>query len=591
MFGTGFQLNEQSLPVVQEIGKHMPGGFFIYKAAPPEELLYINEAGIRMFGCDSLEDFKKLTGYTFKGMLHPEDYAAVSESIDKQIGQSTGKIDYVEYRIIRKDGAVRWVDDYGHYTETEAYGGIYYVFISDITEKKERMESDRKKHRRELDNMITAMASDYRSVYHVDLDADDAVCYRADPAELTDREGDHFPFLRHFTEYGEQYVDAEYREEFLQFIDPDNIRKALATENIIAFRYLARRGGREAYEMLRMAGVRHPADREDHIVHAVGLGFTNIDSEMRKSLEQQKALADALASAEQANKAKTAFLSNMSHEIRTPMNAIIGLNSLALRNKDLPAETRGYLEKIDGSARHLLGLINDILDMSRIESGRMVLRKEEFSFRNMLEQINTMVMSQCAEKGLKYECRVLGGVSDYYIGDDMKLKQVLINILSNAIKFTDAPGEVTLSVERTGTFGDQSTLKFVIRDTGIGMDPSFLPRVFDSFTQENNSRSSKYGSTGLGMAITKSIVDLMNGTVSVESEKGAGSAFTVVISLRNCAHNGPATRYIKPKDMHVLIVDDEEIAAEHARLVPASRRISASPGRKPCVCWSCGIPN
>ena len=567
MFGTGFQLNEQSLPVVQEIGKHMPGGFFIYKAAPPEELLYVNEAVIRMFGCDSLEDFKKLTGYTFKGMLHPEDYAAVSESINKQIEQSSGKMDYVEYRIIRKDGAVRWVDDYGHYTETEAYGGIYYVFISDITEKKERMESDRKKHRKELDNMITAMASDYRSVYHVDLDADDAVCYRADPADLTDREGDHFPFHRHFTEYGEQYVDAEYREEFLRFIDPDNIRKALATENIIAIRYLTRRGGREAYEMLRMAGVRHPADREDHIVHAVGLGFTNIDSEMRKNLEQQKALADALASAEQANKAKTAFLSNMSHEIRTPMNAIIGLNSLALRNRDLPAETRGYLEKIDGSARHLLGLINDILDMSRIESGRMVLRKEEFSFRNMLEQINTMVMSQCAEKGLKYECRVLGGVSDYYIGDDMKLKQVLINILSNAIKFTDAPGEVSLSVERTGTFGEQSTLKFVIRDTGIGMDPSFLPRVFDSFAQENNSRSSKYGSTGLGMAITKSLVDLMNGTISVESEKGVGSAFTVILSLRNCVHTGPATHYIKPKDMHVLIVDDEEIAAEHARLV------------------------
>ena len=567
MFGARFQLNEQSIPVVQEIGKHMPGGFFIYKAAPPEEIIYANEAVIRMFGCDDLEDFKKMTGNTFRGMLHPEDYAAVSASIGEQIKQNSRQMDYVEYRIIRKDGAVRWVDDYGHYTETEAYGGIYYVFLSDITEKKERMESERRKHRKELNNMITAMASDYRSVYHVDLDADDAVCYRADAADLTEQEGIHFPFHQHFEEYCSQFVDSEYQEDFLRFIDPDNIRKALATENIIAFRYLVRHGGRETYEMLRMAGVRHPADREDHIVHAVGMGFTNIDSEMRKSLEQQKALADALDSAEQANQAKTAFLSNMSHEIRTPMNAIIGLNSLAMRNKDLPEETRTYLEKIDGSARHLLGLINDILDMSRIESGRIVLRKEEFSFRNMLEQINTMVMSQCAEKGLKYECRVLGGVSDYYIGDDMKLKQVLINILSNAIKFTDAPGEVNLTVERTGTFNDQSTLKFVIKDTGIGMDPSFLPRVFDSFSQENNSHSSKYGSTGLGMAITKSIVDLMNGTISVESEKGVGSVFTVIISLRNCVHNGPATRYIKPKDMHVLIVDDEEIAAEHARLV------------------------
>ena len=562
-----FQLNEQNISIVREIGKHMPGGFFIYRAKQPEELLYANEAVFDIFGCDDLEDFKRLTGYTFRGMLHPLDYEKVAASINQQIWDSEEKMDYAEYRIIRKDGAVCWVDDYGHFTETEAYGGIYYVFISDITEKRERMESDQKKYQRELNNMITAMASDYRSVYHVDLDADDAVCYRVDPEDAGDQEGVHFSFHQRFQEYCTQYVDEEYREGFLHFIDPAQIRSALATENIIAYRYLIRRGGKESYEMLRMAGVRHPADREDHIVHAVGLGFTDIDSEMRKNLEQQKALADALEAAKQSNLAKTAFLSNMSHEIRTPMNAIIGLNSLALRNDSLPAETRDYLEKIGGSARHLLGLINDILDMSRIESGRMVLHKEEFSFRSMLEQINTMVMSQCVEKGLKYECQVLGGVCDYYIGDDIKLKQVLINILSNAIKFTDPPGSVSLTIERTGTFHEQSTLKFVISDTGIGIDQNFIPKIFDPFTQENSSRSSKYGSTGLGMAITRSIVELMNGEISVRSEKGKGSEFTVVISLKNCRHQGPATHYIKPNDMRVLIVDDEEIAAEHARLV------------------------
>ncbi len=567
MFEKQFRLNEQSISVIQEIGKHMPGGFFIYRAEQPEELLYANKAVFSIFGCKDLEEFKELTGYTFRGMLHPDDYASVSASIEQQISESGEKMDYAEYRIIRRDGAVRWVDDYGHFTETEAYGGIYYVFISDITEKKERMESDRKKHRKELDNMITALASDYRSVYHADLDADDAVCYRADPDDPADKEGEHFPFHQRFEDYCRLYVDEEYQKGFLRFIDPDEIRSALATENLIAYRYLVRRGGRESYEMLRMAGVRHPADRADHIVHAVGLGFTNIDSEMRENLRQQKAIADALTVAEQASRAKTAFLSNMSHEIRTPMNAIIGLNSLALRNESLPDETREYLEKIGDSAQHLLGLINDILDMSRIESGRIVLRKEEFSFRSMLEQINTMVMSQCSEKGLKYECRVLGGVSDYYIGDDMKLKQVLINILSNAIKFTDAPGSVTLDVERIGAFREQSTLKFVISDTGIGIDQGFISKIFEPFTQENSSRSSKYGSTGLGLAITRSIVKLMNGEISVRSEKGKGSEFTVVISLRNCQHQGPATRYIRPKDMLVLVVDDEEIAAEHARLV------------------------
>ena len=559
-----FDLNEQTLSVIEEIGGHMPGGFFIYQAEEPEKLIYVNRAVLDIYGCADMEEFRSFTGFTFKGMVHPDDYLKIADSIVQQIDTNKERMDYAVYRIIRKDGEVRWVDDYGHFTETKTYGGVYVVFISDITEKVLSQE----KHQKDLDNMITAMASDYRSVYHVDIDTDDAVCYRVDPDDPNQTpEGVHFPYHDWITQYGSLYVDEEYREGFLSFTDPDNVRAALATKDIIAYRYLARRGGSEYYEMLRMAGVRHPKDRADHIVHAIGMGFTDIDVEMRDALATNRALSEALAAAEEANKAKTAFLSNMSHEIRTPMNAIIGLDSLALQNETLPAETREYLEKIGESAHHLLGLINDILDMSRIESGRLLIRKEEFSFRNMLEQINTMVMSQCAEKGLHYECRVIGGVSDYYIGDDMKLKQVLINILSNAIKFTDAPGDVTLTVERTAVFGDHSTVRFRISDTGIGMERAFIPKIFDAFTQEDSSRNNKYGSTGLGMAITKNIVELMNGTISVESEKGVGTEFTVIVTLNNSDQKGPVTNYISPNDLRILVVDDEEIAAEHARIV------------------------
>ena len=564
MFGKHFELNEQTMHIVEEIGRHMPGGFFIYKSSGNEELLYANAAVLKIFGCETLEEFKALTGFTFKGMLHPNDYEKTARSINEQISSSDENFDYVEYRIIRKDGAVRWVDDYGHYTETEAYGGIYYVFISDITEKVIAEQTQREQQ----DKMITALASDYRSVYHVDLDTDTGICYRADPDDKEQtKQGIQFPFHERFKWYAENSVDESYREGFLRFIEPDNIRRSLSESLIIAYRYLVHRNGIDYYEMIRMAGVRHAADRDDHIVHAIGLGLTNIDAEMRETMSKKQALSEALTAAEEANKAKTAFLSNMSHEIRTPMNAIIGLDSLALRNESLDPETREYLEKIGGSARHLLGLINDILDMSRIESGRMVLRKEEFSFRSMLEQINTMVMTQCSEKGLKYECRVIGGVSDFYIGDDMKLKQVLINILSNAIKFTNPPGEVYLTVERTAVFEDQSTLRFVIKDTGIGMDASFIPKVFDTFTQEDSSRNNKYGSTGLGMAITKNIVDIMNGTISVTSEKGVGTEFTVVVTLKNSEHNNSEDFFIDIKDMRVLVVDDEEVAAEHARIV------------------------
>ncbi len=240
---------------------------------------------------------------------------------------------------------------------------------------------------------------------------------------------------------------------------------------------------------------------------------------MQELAQQRESLSVALEEANQANKAKTAFLSNMSHEIRTPMNAIIGLDRIALNDPGISDTTREHLEKIGLSAQHLLSIINDILDMSRIESGRMTVKNEEFSFAKALAQVNTIISGKCSDKGIEYECRVKGAVDDYYIGDDMKLRQVLINILGNAVKFTPSGGIVTFGVETVARFNGRSTLRFIISDTGIGMSQDFIPRLFDAFSQEDSSSTNRFGSTGLGMAITRSIIELMNGTISVESEK------------------------------------------------------------------------
>ena len=309
----------------------------------------------------------------------------------------------------------------------------------------------------------------------------------------------------------------------------------------------------------------HAVDKMGEDIHEYAKTLSDAEEESRM---QSVALGEALEASQSANRAKTAFLSNMSHEIRTPMNAIIGLDNIALNEPQLLDTTRDYLEKIGSSAEHLLNLINDILDMSRIESGRVILRNEEFSFSKALKQVNTIIGGQCREKGLTYACDILGDVDEYYIGDDMKLRQVLINILGNSVKFTPEGGVVSLEVQRIAQFEDNATLRFFMQDTGVGMSKEFLPKIFESFSQEDETAVNRYGSTGLGMAITKNLVELMHGEIRVESEKGKGTTFIVTVTLKESErNNNPADGLeIEPDTLKALIVDDDLIACTHAKL-------------------------
>ena len=428
---------------------------------------------------------------------------------------------------------------------------------------------EQKANQEEQARMITALAADFRSVYYLKLDENKGICYQARSDMDGLKAGDQFPYIESVTAYCDQYVMPEYREEFMRFVRPDAIREGLKENRVISYRYMINVNGKTSYELVRFAGVRHPEDREDHLVHSVSACFTDVDAETRKEIDAQHALGVSLRAAEQASKAKTVFLSNMSHEIRTPMNAIIGLNNIAMNDPTASDKIKEYLEKSSMSAQHLLGIINDILDMSRIESGKMVIKNEEFSFAKVLEQVNTIINGQCRDKGLSYECRTIGKIDDYYIGDEMKLKQVMINILGNAVKFTPAGGTVTFLIEEGRRYDGKATLKLTFRDTGIGMSKEFLPRLFDAFSQEDSSTTSKYGNTGLGMPITKSIVELMNGSIEVESEKGAGTTFTVMVTLGESDHKDGvfADGDLKPHEMSVLVIDDDPVAIEHARII------------------------
>ena len=442
------------------------------------------------------------------------------------------------------------------------------ALINNVTDY-QLLKQEMEKRAKTDEYMITAMAADYRSIYYADLDKNECVCVRA--ASKKDQnmwEGRVFSFYEGFREYADHYVVEEDREAFLEYIKPDNIRAGLESETMISHRYLSTRSGAEKYEMLRIAGVRLIEDRHDHIVHGIAAGFSDVDWETRENMEQNRALSEALARAEEANAAKTTFLSSMSHEMRTPMNAIIGLDNIALRDPNISADTRDELEKIGSSARHLLSLINDILDMSRIESGRMELKKEEFSFRDFLDQITIIIHGQCEDKGLIFVCNKIGTLDEYFIGDDLRLKQIIINILGNAVKFTDAPGSVTFNVEQIDIDDDNELMRFTIKDTGIGMDTSFIPKLFDPFCQEDATSTNRYGGSGLGMAITKNIIDLMNGTIEVNSQKGYGTTFTVCIPLKKAVHVDSQIHIheeeavVSLEGIHVLIAEDMELNAE-----------------------------
>ena len=285
--------------------------------------------------------------------------------------------------------------------------------------------------------------------------------------------------------------------------------------------------------------------------------------------ERNFALASAEA-AHSASQAKSQFLSRMSHEIRTPINAIIGLDSIALHDESISPHTREELEKIGSSARHLLSIINDILDMSRIESGRMELKDEVFAFRDLLDQVGVIVGGQCEDKGLRFTCENPGPVDEYFVGDSLKLKQVIINILGNAVKFTDAPGDITFTTEQVDTTGDRATLRFTMKDTGIGMDKDYIPRLFDAFSQEDTANTTRFGGSGLGMAITRSIVDMMGGSIEVESEKGKGTTFTVTVTLGRASEAEAAKPEPEPcpaagpdlSGLRLLIAEDQEMNAE-----------------------------
>lgn len=327
--------------------------------------------------------------------------------------------------------------------------------------------------------------------------------------------------------YADMYVNQEDRETYCSMCSRAYMSKHLNRENrFYSFNYRQNAGGQEKWLRMHIIVAAYAPDgKVSHVVLAV----MDVDKEIQNDIKQKETVERALVEAELANKAKSRFLSNMSHDIRTPMNAIIGFANLAQSHIEDSVQVADYLEKIQSASKHLLNLINDILDMSRIESGKVQIEEKEVSLHEVLEDVNNLIRPLAEEKGIHFEIQN-EIVNNYVYCDKLRLNQVLINLLGNSAKFTSEGGNIILRVyqEMVAPAG-YGVYIFKVKDNGIGIGKEFQESIFQAFEREKSTESAGIQGTGLGLSITKNIVKLMGGKIDVESELGQGTEFTVKV--------------------------------------------------------------
>ncbi|MEG2350415.1 MAG: ATP-binding protein, partial [Hungatella sp.] len=373
-------------------------------------------------------------------------------------------------------------------------------------------------------------------------------------------------------QYAQSYIVEEDREKNIHDMSYENLFEQLEKQDIFTtFCRIQEADGRISRKKLQFSYL----DKRRKKIIATRTDVTAIYHEEQRKNE---ALKDALLAAQQANAAKSEFLSRMSHEIRTPMNAIIGMSTLAAGCVSDPVQVSEYLSKVGISARFLLSLINDILDMSRIESGKVLIRREKIPFEEFIGGINSICNAQAQQKGVEYEALLTSFTADAYIGDAMKLQQVLVNLISNAIKFTPVGGRVQFLVHQEKISRDEALMKFTINDTGIGITEDFLPKLFEPFEQERTGSTAPDSGSGLGLAICKNLMDLMGGKISVNSIEGVGSEFVVEVNLEISEESKQAERLksnLHFENLKALIVDDDILICQHTREVLLDMRMQA----------------
>lgn len=554
--------------------ENMPGGFFVYRADESERILYLNRAVLRIFGCETFEEFAALTGNTFRGMVHPDDLDGVEQSIMRQITDGDDNTDFVEYRIRRRDGSARRVADYGRYTETDAFGGIFYVFIADNDDSTKRRIERLEKANEALLRLSAREGQYRRALLHdalffceVDLTGD-----RIINAVTRKGENDTYPVSAIFNAEnadGSRYTDFVRRAskltgpgeimEYLEFFD----RKRLieCCENGVP---------EQEYD-------RHITDglgKTRFMHYVVMLGKNAADNnicalitvkDITEQHERLNRLRSSLDQTQAAARAKGEFLANMSHDIKTPLNAILGFVDLIRLNPDDREKTAEYLEKIRASGNLLLTTASRALEITRMDEGRAALAETEGDIFDMLEETERAMLPAMCAKAIAFKVdRALLRHSSV-LADFTRIKEVLIQLLDNAAKFTDRGGKVTLRVDEGAQTDGRVKYAFTVEDNGVGISDECMERLFEPFVRGSEVGGSM--GSGLGMTMVKRLAELMSGEISVNSRPGKGTRVTFSVMLKQTqkgAQNAPVKKRVTLKGKRILLAEDNEINCEIA---------------------------
>ncbi len=512
-------------------------------------VLSINRAALKILGYGSQQEMEADGFQTVAGSILEEDRARFTECIESL--EKEGDSVSTEYRVRHKNGEILHI--MGNVKLLMENGELFYQrFLLDCTAQKLQ---EKKKEQRQAE-LVQALTVDYNIVCFFNLNTGRGVPIRSDERDegaFTADENGNIYFQQGMERYIQTIVHPEDREKMRQFCSADDLRQKLKEHGVAHANYRAVISSEVVYYQLK--AVRTGSwNRQCGIV----IGLRSVDVEIRKEMEQKHLLETALMQANRASKAKSVFLSNMSHDIRTPMNAIVGFTALAIAHIDQQEQVEEYLKKIMTSGNHLLSLINDVLDMSRIESGRMHLDEKPCRLPDILHGLRNILQADIHAKRLDLYMDAVDILHEEICCDKLRLNQVLLNLLGNAVKYTGAGGIISMRImEKPGSAKGYANYVFTIRDTGFGMSEEFVSHIFEPFEREKNSTISGIQGTGLGMAITKNIVDLMNGTIAVASEPGKGTEVTVSFSFR--LHDGGNLRLDIPKlkNCRALVVDDD----------------------------------